>query len=165
MIAPFAGRILRSAAVALIALWAVTATANAQSGPFAGLGGAWSGSGHIDLSNGTKERIRCRATYEVGSGGRAMHQALRCASDSYNFELRADVESQGNEISGNWSEITRNVSGRLSGNARHGHIDVRVNSDTFNAELTLISRGDRQTVTIRSVGTQFTGVSISLRRG
>ena len=154
---------VRLAAIATVCLWAAGAAAGPV-GPFAGLGGVWSGRGQIHLANGSTENLRCRATYQVGAEGRAMHQALRCASDSYKFELRSDVESQGIEISGNWSELTHSISGKLSGQARRGRIEVRVQSDIFNAEVTLISLGDRQTVTISSPGSQINGVAISLRR-
>jgi len=164
MVSLFAARVGRFLAITTIAFWAASAAA-APVGPFAGLGGVWSGRGQVHLSDGSKESLRCRATYEVGSGGTAMHQALRCASDSYNFDLRTDVESQGDQISGNWTELTRSVSGKLSGQARHGRIEVRVQSDIFNAEVTLVSLGDRQTVTIFSPGSQINGVAISLRRG
>ncbi|HEX5210642.1 MAG TPA: hypothetical protein VFW22_02765 [Pseudolabrys sp.] len=156
-----AGRFL---AVTTIALWAASAVA-APVGPFAGLGGVWSGRGQIHLANGSKESLRCRATYHVDADGKTMHQMLRCSSDSANFELRSDVESQGDQISGNWSELTRSLSGRLTGQARRGRIDVRVQSDIFNAEVTLVSAGDRQTVTISSPGSQISSVAISLRRG
>ncbi len=163
MIAPFAEGLSRWAAVSAIALWASTAPAKAA-GPFSGLDGRWNGIGHIELSDGSKETIHCRATYDVGSSGRAMHQSLRCASDSYNFELRSDVESRGNEISGNWSELTRNISGRLSGHGRRGHIEVDVKSDAFNARLILVSHGNRQSVIITTKGTQFSGAKITLSR-
>jgi hypothetical protein len=136
----------------------------AEPGPFAGFNGQWVGAGKIKLANGAEERIRCRATYAEGDGGRAFQQSLRCASDSYNFELRSDVESHGNQITGNWNETTRNVGGTVSGRAKPGKIEVRVNNPSFSADLTLISQGDVQTVTIRSEGTQFTAASMSLRR-
>jgi len=163
MIAPFAQGLGRLATMATIALWVTTLPAMAA-GPFSGLNGRWVGTGQIQLQNGSRETIHCRASYEVGPSGRAMHQSLRCASDSYNFELRSDVESNGNQIFGNWSERTRNVSGKLSGQARRGRIEVDVQSETFNAQLILVSHGSRQTVTISSEGTQFTGAKIALRR-
>jgi hypothetical protein len=150
---------------ALAALTFGTATTSAYAGPFSGLAGSWSGSGHISLSNGTKERIRCRATYAVGNDGNILQQSLRCASDSYNFELRSDVESHGGRITGNWNESTRQIGGTLSGRARQGHIEVSVENPNFSARLTLISHGHHQSVTIRSNGGgQFTGASISLAR-
>ena len=41
----------------------------AQSGPFAGMAGNWSGGGTVTLDDGSSERLRCRATYAVGAGG------------------------------------------------------------------------------------------------
>jgi hypothetical protein len=150
---------------ALAAIVLSAGTASASAGPFSGLAGSWSGGGHILLANGAKERIRCRAHYSVGSGGNSVQQSLRCASDSYNFELRSDVESHGGRISGNWNESTRQIGGTLSGHARDGHIEVTVYNPNFSAHLTLISHGHRQSVIIRaSGGGEFTGASISLAR-
>jgi len=155
-----AGRLV---AIATIGFWAASAAA-APVGPFAGFGGVWSGRGLVHLSNGTKERLRCRATYKVGADGRAMHQSLRCASDTYKFELTSDIESQGDQISGRWSERTHSLAGKLTGKASRGRLNVRVQGDVLNAEVTLVSQGDRQTVTISSPGSQLSGAAISLRR-
>src|SRR5471030_2357422 len=67
----------------------------AQSGPFVGFDGAWSGTGSVTLSDGSNERIRCRANYQVNSTGYNLKQALHCASDSYKFDLTSDVTTQG----------------------------------------------------------------------
>ncbi len=150
---------------ALSAVAFSAATASASAGPFSGLAGSWSGSGHISLANGAKERIRCRAHYSVGSAGNTVQQSLRCASDSYNFELRSDVESHGGRISGSWNESSRQIGGTLTCRARDGHIEVTVYNPNFSVQLTLILHGRRQSVIIRaSGGGQFTGASISLAR-
>ncbi len=150
---------------ALAALAFGAATTSAYAGPFSGLAGSWSGSGHISLADGSKERIRCRAHYSVGNGGNMLQQSLRCASDSYNFELRSDVENHGGRITGNWNESTRQIGGTLTGHARQGYIEVSVQNPNFSASLTLISHGSRQSVIIRSAnGSQFKGASISLAR-
>jgi hypothetical protein len=157
-------RMLSRLGVIVVTGFLSSAAVAAESGPFAGFNGVWTGSGHIKLADGSQERIRCRATYAESNGGRALQQALRCASDSYNFELRGDVESHGNQISGNWNETTRNVGGTLSGRAQPGRFEVRIDNPSFSAELTLVSRNNTQTVTIRSSGTTFSGASVSLRR-
>ena len=54
-------------AIAALAFGAFTIPAYA--GPFSGLEGTWAGGGRILLDNGTHERIRCRASYAVGSDG------------------------------------------------------------------------------------------------
>ena len=40
-------------------------------GPFAGFDGIWSGNGTVALSDGTTERIRCKADYKVNGSGPA----------------------------------------------------------------------------------------------
>ncbi len=63
------------------------------------------------------ERIRCKADYKVAGTGLSLKQALHCASDGYKFDLTSDVTSQGEQISGNWSETNRNIFGNLQGTA------------------------------------------------
>lgn len=133
----------------------------AQSGPFAGLNGAWSGNGTVSLSDGSTERIRCRATYAVDGTGKALTQTLRCASDSYKFDLSSNVSSQGNNVSGTWSEASRNVFGNLQGRAGDGTIEVFVEAAGFAANITLTTRGNKQTVQISSKG-EIRGVSITM---
>jgi hypothetical protein len=91
----------------------------AAADPFAGLAGSWSGGGTLTASDGTRERIRCRATYEVTEAGVGLQQRLRCASDSYRFEVESDVRYNEGAglISGTWRETTRDVGGRASGPA------------------------------------------------
>ena len=100
-----------SAVVVVLAL--STSAGHAQGRPFAGFDGAWSGSGTISLSDGSTERLRCRADYKVDKTGLGLKQTLRCASDSYRFDLASDVTSQGERVSGQWTETSRNVFGSL----------------------------------------------------
>ena len=86
------GRAIKAAGVGA-ALMSVSVS-HAQSGPFTGFNGSWSGNGTVVLSNGTTERIRCRASYNVNSTGLGLKQTLRCASDSYKFDLSTDVTSR-----------------------------------------------------------------------
>ena len=139
-------------------------SAAAASTPFAGLSGSWSGAGTVTLSGGANERIRCRAMYVVGNGGNQLQQSLRCASDSFTFELRSDVNHAAGQISGNWTEVTRNVGGSISGRASSGRIQALVDGPAFAASLALTMQGDRQSVLIRSDSTALTQVSITLNR-
>jgi hypothetical protein len=140
-------------------------SAEASAGPFAGLSGSWSGGGTVTLANGTSERIRCRASYAVGGGGNNLQQQLRCASDSYTFQLHGNVAHSGGQISGTWSEATRNIGGNVSGRASAGHVQAIILGPAFAANLSVTTRGDRQSVSIRSEGTEVANVSISLSRG
>ncbi len=156
------GLAVKSAAVSAALMLSVS-TGHAQSRPFTGLDGAWSGNGTISLYDGTTERIRCRADYKVNGTGLSLKQNLRCASDSYRFDLSSDVTSQGDRISGNWNEASRNIFGNLQGTAGGGKIDVLVEAPGFTASLTLRTNGNRQTVQISSKG-DIRGVTISMVR-
>ena len=130
------GQAIKAAGVGAALMLSVSA-GHAQSGPFAGFDGAWSGNGTVALSDGTTERIRCKADYKVNGTGLGLKQNLHCASDSYKFDLSSDVTSQGDRISGNWSEASRNIFGNLQGTAGGGQIDVFVEAAGFAANLTL----------------------------
>jgi hypothetical protein len=158
----YVANLLKVAGVGAVLMLSATA-GRAESGPFAGFDGSWNGSGTVSLSDGTTEQIRCRATYQVQSGT-ALHQTLRCASDSYKFELSSDVTSQGDQVTGSWSEASRNIYGNLQGRAGGGQIDVFVEAAGFAANLTLTTRGNKQSVSINSKG-QIRDVSINMVRG
>jgi hypothetical protein len=154
------GQVIKAAAVGA-ALMLSMSVSHAQSSPFAGFNGSWSGTGTVSLSDGTTEHIRCKADYKVNGSGLNLKQSLHCASDSYKFDLSSDVTSQGDRISGNWSEASRNVFGNLQGTAGGGQIDVFVEASGFAANLTLRTSGNRQTVQISSKG-DIRGVNITL---
>jgi hypothetical protein len=153
-------RTIKIAAVSAALLWSVSAS-HAQSGPFVGFDGTWTGNGTVALSDGTTERIRCKADYKVNASGLGLKQNLRCASDSYKFDLVCDVTSDGDRISGNWGEASRNVFGNLRGTAGGGQIDVFVEAAGFAASLTLRTTGNKQTVQISSKG-EIRGVTITM---
>lgn len=133
-------------------------------GPFANLAGAWSGGGTLTTANGDTERLRCRATYNVGNAGSDLRLNLRCASQSYNFDLGSAVIAEGGRISGTWSETTRNAGGTVSGRATTDHVEAAASGQSFSANLSLTTKGNRQTVSIRSPGTEIAGVSLALNR-
>lgn len=152
----------RRLAFAAAAFFAVsTAAGHAQSGPFAGMAGHWSGGGTVTLDDGSRERLRCRATYTVP--GASMLMVLTCASDAYKFDLRADVVAAGNNISGTWSETSRNVGGSLAGRGGGGSFQVVAVAAGVNANINLRTAGNKQSIAIRAEGF-FRGADISLSK-
>jgi hypothetical protein len=147
----------------LVAAISGSASYAQSSGPFAGMAGSWSGGGTVTLDDGSSERLRCRATYAVGAGGNALNQSLTCASDSYKFILSSNVVAQGGALSGTWSESSRGVNGSLEGRGASGTFQVTASAPGFTANLSLTTRGNRQSVTIRS-DSSFRSASISLSR-
>jgi hypothetical protein len=151
--------IMLAAALSLLA-----GAAQAQSGPFATLNGTWSGEGTITTASGTQDRLRCRANYTPGQGGEQLRLNIRCASDNYNFDLRSDVTSRNGQISGDWVEASRNASGTVTGRASGERVQAHARGDLFSADLTLTTRGNRQSVAIRPQGTEVQQVSLALSR-
>src|SRR3954466_14372054 len=156
------GRAIKAASIGAALMLSVS-TSHSQSGPFAGFDGSWSGNGTVALSNGSTENIRCKADYKVNANGLGLKQNLHCASDSYKFDLSSDVTSQGDRISGNWSEKSRNIFGNLQGTAGGGQIDVFVEASGFAANLNLRTNGNKQVVSIDSKG-EIRGVKITMTK-
>ena len=152
-----------AAAAALLGLAALPSTVQAFSSPFTAMSGSWSGSGTITTSSGNKERIRCRAKYDVDGGGSNLDLTLRCASDSYNFELQSNVAHNNGTVSGNWSENTRHVGGNIEGSARGNAMSLRV-SGVISATLGVSTNGNQQSISIQAPGTELQSVAISLNR-
>jgi hypothetical protein len=139
-------------------------TAQAAENPFAQFTGSWSGQGKITVQNGSSERIRCRGIYRAGESGMTLSLSLRCASDSYKFELASDVTYDGGAISGSWNETTRQVNGSLSGRATATNITAQASAVGFNASLSIATRGNSQSVSIRSPGSEISEVTVSMAR-
>jgi hypothetical protein len=146
------------------ALLGLTTAATAQSGPFELMAGAWSGGGRIVLSDGQVERIRCQATDDVGNGGESMRQHLRCASPSYTFDVQNTVNAHQGQITGNWTETTRNVGGQVFGNASPNLVQARVEGGQFAADVTLAYRGNSLDIRLAPHGTDVREVTVTLRK-
>jgi hypothetical protein len=159
----FAGAI--SVAAVLVMGMPCAAQSVRESGPFSALLGRWSGSGVIMKSDGTSERIRCSSAYEPVATA-SLQLRLRCASDSYNFDLASTVTYDGGPISGDWSETTRNANGTIQGRSDYNGRQVQVvaQSVAFTANLSLTTRGKRQSVLILAPGTEVPKVNITLER-
>ena len=153
-----------AAAAALVGFAALPGTVQAFNSPFTAMSGSWSGSGTITTSSGNKERIRCRARYDVDGGGSSLGLMLRCASDSYNFELQSNATHSNGAVSGTWSENTRHVGGNIDGSARGNAINLRV-SGVISATLGVSTNANQQSISIQAPGTELQSVAISLSRG
>lgn len=157
-------RHFRGGALAAAMIILAPAVVHADSAPFASFAGNWTGNGTISIADGGTERIRCRGTYTVDGSGNNLHQVLRCASDSYKFELTSDVAASGSNISGSWNEASRGVSGSISGRIANGQIDALVQTNGYAATFNVVTRGNKQSVNISSKG-ELRGVNITLARG
>ena len=148
--------------VVTLAAVAVAGTSLAADAPFAQFAGGWAGSGTISVKDGARERIRCRGSNT--ESGNTLKLGLKCASDSYKFELQSDITYDSGNISGSWNETTRGVVGSLSGRMSGGRIQATAQTVGFNASISISSSGGRQNVSIRAPGTEITEVAITLAR-
>lgn len=136
-----------------------------SSGPFGHLAGGWTGAGTITIGQNPSERIRCRATYDVGDSGSSVELQLRCASDSYAFDLLGSVRSQSGEVRGRWRETSRGAAGTVAGSVKGDRVDVRVEGQAFSAVLSLVTRGGKQSISIQApVGAEMSSANITLSR-
>jgi len=117
------------------------------------------------MRDGSKETIRCRVSYGVGGAGTLLSQSLVCASQSYKFNVESQVRTDGNQLTGSWTETSRDVTGSVSGTVNDGTILATVTGATFSAGLSLSIRGNSQFVQIRpSETTDVLDVTVTLHR-
>ena len=138
--------------------------ARAAEGRFQALSGTWAGSGYTAMKDGFQERLRCRARYQVGSGGESFSLDMTCASDSVSLNVVTNVTASGARINGVWSETTRGVGGNVSGRADARQISAVLDGAGFDAGISIATRGSRQTVVIRPSAMDVTEISISMSR-
>jgi hypothetical protein len=159
--------VLRGAALVLLSVMMMSsspAQVATPGNPFTVLPGSWAGTGTIAMSNGTKERIRCQATYRLENPVN-LRLEMGCASDSYRFELHSQITYDDQSVSGSWNETTRGVGGNLTGRAGGARIQARAEGQTFTALLDMTTRGNQQSVSIQSPGSEMSEVTIMLTRG
>jgi hypothetical protein len=99
-----------------------------------------------------------------GQGGKSLALIIRCASDSYRFDLSSNVVDRNGIISGRWSEASNNVSGSITGHAAGNRIQAVANGTNFSAGLSLTTHGNRQSISITPKGVYITGVHIVLSK-
>ena len=172
MTAPRASGLLkRTSAVVALSLAGMLAMAGANvayaGGPFTGLGGSWAGSGTVSLDTGTKERMRCTAQYLVQDNDNVLQQHLNCSSPSYDFKVNTYVNHDGGSLSGYWEELKNNVRGTVAGNTRGNRVNVLLKGSAFSATLSLVTRGNIQSVVVtpgRDTSTSVQRVAVTMRR-
>jgi hypothetical protein len=154
-----------TAVSAWLALVSLPVLAAPTDGPLAALQGSWSGTGTIALSGGAKERIRCLANNRLGPSSAELRLELECASDSYKFKLQSQITYSDGTVSGNWFESTRSAAGSITdGRVVGNQIKVRAEGQTFSALLSITTRGDRQSISIQSPGSEMSDIAIILSR-
>ena len=135
--------------------------------PFSGFSGTWSGGGDVNLTDGSHEKVRCKAEYSVSPSGENLHISMNCASDSFKVQVISNVVADGNGgLSGVWRETTRQGEGSVSGQVvGPGQLSASLDGTAYGIQLTVNTKGNQQSVAIQAQGTDVQSVRISLRRG
>jgi hypothetical protein len=157
---------LQTFAAAILFVSATLSPALAD-GPFADFPGSWSGTGKIRVQGQSPERLRCKANYRPrGNNESQIDLQLTCDSDSYKFDLVGQFSVDGsNQLSGRWSENSRNVGGTAVGNVKGDRMQIHIESSAFSATLTMITKGKQQKISFDAHGGgQVVDSSITLRR-
>jgi hypothetical protein len=149
-----------SAAAAVTAAAALPALA--ADAAFSGLDGAWGGSGSVRLENGKTERLKCKGYYNA-KGGSSLGMAINCGNASFKINMRANLKSAGESITGTWEEREFNQTGNVSGKQTANGFKLKFTgaiSGTMNVSMT----GSSQTVSISTGGPGFTGVNLQFAK-
>jgi hypothetical protein len=159
-----APRLKALSALALVVTLVASESAAVTPSPFRNFLGQWSGKGQVVGSDGHRESIRCRAEYSSAKDGEALNQTIVCASESFKFDITSYVEASGESVQGTWREVTRDVSGSLTGRIAENLFSGQISSITFTAAISLTSNGRTQAVSIRPSGGDVADVRIELQR-
>jgi hypothetical protein len=143
-----------------MALMLLSAPASAGS-LFAALDGAWSGSGSVRLENGKTERIKCMGYYNAKGTGLSL--AINCGNPSFKINMRANLISAGERISGTWEEREFNQTGDVSGKATDDRVSLAF-SGALSGSMSITMAGNGQTVSITTGGPGFTGVNLQFAK-
>ncbi len=135
-----------------------------SAGPFHPFLGSWRGTGQITGSDGRREPISCRATYEGSEDDTSLSQSLVCASDAFRLNIESSVSADDGNLRGEWRETTRGVQGTLSGQIGGGDFEGQVDGGGFTAQISLRSNGRKQAVYIRPSAGDIHDVNIVLTR-
>ena len=92
----------------------------------------------------------------------SFEQVLKCASDSYTFDARSNINHGGGSINGTWNIY--NLKGLVTGTASGNKINARVRGDGLIVSVAVTTSGNDQSVFITSEGTEVTEVSIKLQK-
>ncbi len=158
-------RFVWAAGAAMALLPTIALTPAIAAGPFAGFAGEWTGGGDIAMTDGSQEKIRCKASYSVGPSGEALNINVNCASDSYRVNIISNVVAQGTSFSGTWRETTRQADGKVTGRVPGpGELQASLDGTGFGIQLAATTNGKQQAVTIQAEGTDVKSVKISLHK-
>ena len=85
------------------------------------------------------------------------------ASVSYRCNLQAAVVAAGGQVSGTWSETSRNVGGNIQGRGANGSFQVVAEAAGVKASISLETTGNKQQIAMKA-DSQVRAAKISLTK-
>ncbi len=132
--------------------------------PFNALAGWWIGKGRLGFKDGQTEMVKCRATYKLGQAGRSLKQTVRCASASGRVDIVSEVQGDGQDLRGTWTERAYEMSGELTGRVLPTGFRVVVTGADLKANMTVLVRGNRHVVEVQFHNSTLIGLSLVFAR-
>jgi hypothetical protein len=116
---------IKIASIVATTVLLASASWSRENSTFLLMAGDWNGSGTV-TANGRTERISCKVRYEVNFEQTSLMQNMVCASDSYRFDIASSIFDRDGKLTGQWSERTRGINGRVTGRLTGNQIDAEV---------------------------------------
>jgi hypothetical protein len=138
--------------IAMICAFGLGVAAFAPAAPadsLEGLGGYWTGTGSVSLTNGKKERVKCSVVYKVTDNAKQIRQTLRCASQDYSINALAELTLKGAQ-----------VTGRYTGNA----FLLSIQGGNFTAAMNVDLSDCKQSISISPQGLEVNSISLGLAK-
>jgi hypothetical protein len=158
-------RFVLAAAIFLFFETAASAIVAQTKSPLTPLAGRWTGEGRLGLKDSPPETVKCRATYIAVENQDAMKQTIRCATAGGSIEVISTLANAAGQLTGEWKETTRNLSGTLTGTADDKGLQIAVRGDGLSANMGVLVKGDRQIVEIQFIDSALIGLTLMMVKG
>ena len=110
------------------------------------LDGSWSGGGTVKPLSGGSEHINCKVKYNVKVSN--FTQQIDCSGPKTKFDIDGDLNLQGTNIEGKWTDTVRGYTGGASGSVEAGKINMRIEGPDFTGRMDIAVSGNSQTVSV-----------------
>jgi hypothetical protein len=117
------------------------------------------------MRDGVTENVKCRVTYVVAEHARQVRQTIRCASESGSVEVQSTVMYASGTLSGSWKELSRNMSGEVTGRITPTGFKVAIKGSELNANMDIIVKDAKQIIEIQFLNSSLIGLTIVLSKG
>jgi hypothetical protein len=133
--------------------------------PLEKLVGRWVGEGRLGVRDNPTENVKCRVTYIHSRPEDQLNQTIRCASPGGSVEVQSLVSHMAGTLTGTWKELTRDMSGGLTGTVTPRGFKVAVKGEALNANMDIVLVGPKQVIEIQFIHSSLIGLTLILEKG